>query len=138
MKAPRFKLEQLPEHYRKQAEEQLRNEKTAYSQDGIRRNNSSVSECRKQKTLGVQKTIKSCMVDITGTLLIRITRQSNRILDDDNFSGGCKELRDAITTIIGRPGDSEKDGLFWEYKQKIGEPKTVIEVYKIGDKGNET
>jgi hypothetical protein len=49
--------------------------------------------------------------------------------DDDNFQGGCKQLRDAIASALGFPGDSERDGLTWEYRQKKGEIKTVIEVY---------
>jgi len=131
MKAPRFKLEQLPEKYRKQAEEQLRNEKKFDLQNRDGWNNPSVSECREQKKLALSSIFAADLADPTVPLLVRICRQNYRQLDDDNFIGGCKELRDAITTMLGRKGDSEKDGLFWEYEQKIGEPKTIIEIYKI-------
>jgi len=71
------------------------------------------------------------MVDITGPLIIRITRiYQGKEYDDDNFIGGCKQLRDAIAAALSRKGDSEKDGLRWEYIQKVGEPEIKIEVFK--------
>ena len=76
------------------------------------------------------------VVVIAGPLHVRITRRvphSGR-LDDDNLSGGAKQLRDAIAAFLGRKGDSEKDGLTWEYRQeKWTGHETMIEVFN----GNE-
>lgn len=76
------------------------------------------------------------MVDIPGPLLVRITRVfcgRDKPYDDDNLSGGCKQLRDAIAFALGRKGDSEEDGFTWEYKQEKGEvPETVIEIFRAG------
>ena len=66
-------------------------------------------------------------------LLVRITRVGSRRLDDDNLSGGCKQLRDAIASLLGRKGDSEREGLYWEYKQEKGKPQTIIEVFEYDD-----
>ena len=74
------------------------------------------------------------MVDIAGPLLIRIIRRyashMAKRYDDDNFIAGCKPLRDAIAAALSRRGDSEKDGLWWEYQQEIGEPEIRIEIFK--------
>ncbi len=81
---------------------------------------------------------KASMVDFDQPRIVRITRYGKRIYDDDNFIGGCKELRDAIATALGGRGDSQKDGFEWEYRQKKGEPKTIIEVFKRNDDENQT
>lgn len=65
-------------------------------------------------------------------LRVAITRRSQRPLDDDNFVGGCKQLRDAIAELLGRKGDAEKDGLEWEYRQEKGEKMTIITIEEIG------
>ena len=65
-------------------------------------------------------------------LRVTITRRSQRPLDDDNFIGGCKQLRDAIAELLGRKGDAEKDGLEWEYRQERGAAATIIEIEEIG------
>lgn len=73
------------------------------------------------------------LVHIDGPLLCRITRRvpHSKRLDDDNLSGGAKQLRDAIATSLGRKGDSEKDGLFWEYcQEKADKHETVIEIFR--------
>ncbi len=70
------------------------------------------------------------LVDIAGPLLVRITRVGPRPLDDDNLSGGCKELRDAAAALLGRKNDSQEAGLFWEYCQEQGPPETIIEFYE--------
>jgi hypothetical protein len=67
---------------------------------------------------------------IDSPLLVRITRIAQRRLDDDNMSGGCKQLRDAIASAFGRQGDSETDGLWWEYRQEKGPYEIVIEVFE--------
>jgi hypothetical protein len=64
-------------------------------------------------------------------LRVTITRRSQRPLDDDNFVGGCKQLRDAIAELLGRKGDAEKDGLVWEYRQEKGEKMTIITIEEI-------
>lgn len=61
--------------------------------------------------------------------LVRITRYGLRRYDDDNMVGGSKELRDSIAAALGFPGDSEEDGLRWQYAQEKGPPRTVIEVW---------
>ena len=75
------------------------------------------------------------LVHIACPVRVRIIRRvpHKRRLDCDNLSGGCKQLRDAIATAMGRKGDSEEDGMFWEYEQETGceDYETVIEVYKI-------
>jgi hypothetical protein len=64
-------------------------------------------------------------------LRVAITRRAQRPLDDDNFAGGAKQLRDAIAELLGRQGDAEKDGLEWEYRQEKGEKMTVITIEEI-------
>ena len=54
---------------------------------------------------------KENVVDLCLPLRVRITRiysGRGREYDDDNFTGGCKELRDAIAQLLGCKGDSEK------------------------------
>lgn len=68
------------------------------------------------------------LVHIAGPVVVRIVRRGPRRLDDDNLSGGCKELRDAIAVVLGRKGDSERDGLRFEYSQERGPSETIIEV----------
>lgn len=63
-----------------------------------------------------------------GSLSVRIIRIGGRALDDDNLAAGCKELRDAVAAALGRHGDSERDGLAWEYVQEPGEIGTRIEI----------
>ena len=88
-------------------------------------------KCSKQKTLDIPAQTPTGMVNIAGSVLVRITRVGKRRLDSDNMSGGCKELRDSIAAMLGRKGDSEKDGMSWEYCQEKGEPETRIEIYEI-------
>lgn len=95
------------------------------------RHNQPQPEHRKLQTLELPPQAKKAMVNITGNLLIRITRQINSGgLDSDNLSGGLKELRDAIAEALGRQGDSEKDGLRFEYCQLKGQKATIIEIFK--------
>jgi len=76
------------------------------------------------------------MVNLPGPLVIRLIRhyrKGEREYDDDNMSGGCKELRDSIAAALGRGGDSAQDGFAWEYAQRpseTGEPMTEIEIYQ--------
>jgi hypothetical protein len=77
------------------------------------------------------------MVDLAGPLLVRIRRQVYRGgLDDDNMQGGCKQLRDAIAAMLGRAGDSERDGLRFDYQQEKaekGQNQTVVEIYEADE-----
>ena len=85
-------------------------------------------ERRKQDALGSEIALEETLQDFTGrNLCVTIERHSPRLLDDDNFIGGCKQLRDAIAEVLGRKGDSEADGLKFEYLQvKSKIKKTVI------------
>ncbi len=54
------------------------------------------------------------------------------MLDDDNFAGGSKQLRDAIAELLGKKGDSLEDGVEFCYRQvKSKMKKTVIRVQQI-------
>ena len=80
----------------------------------------TIAEHNEQDSLVKSRPSKESMVHSDRTLFVRITRVGGRTLDDDNLSGGCKELRDAIASAFGRHGDSAKDGFTWEYKQENG------------------
>ena len=88
-----------------------------------------------RRALGGEGAAAQGLVDIAGPLLVRITRvYAGRCYDDDNFSGGCKQLRDAIAAALSRKGDSEEDGLRWEYRQiPSAQSEIVIEIFKLGD-----
>ena len=96
----------------------------------VERNTHSKKKCSRWETLDVEGEVKTGLVDITGEVTVRITRVSPRRLDDDNLSGGAKQLRDAIASLLGRKGDSEEDGFRWEYYQEKGEAETIIEILK--------
>lgn len=85
-----------------------------------------------RRALVGERPVAQGLVDIAGPLLVRITRiYAGRGYDDDNFSGGCKQLRDAIAAALSRKGDSEKDGLRWEYRQIAGTQREItIEIFK--------
>lgn len=68
------------------------------------------------------------LVDPGGQVLVRIVRVGGRAMDDDNLAAGYKPLRDCIAAALGRPGDSERDGMAWEYAQEPGEIGTRVEV----------
>jgi len=89
-------------------------------------------ECSQQQALVVQAQTKKGMVEALGPWIVRIQRQGKRELDFDNLVGGCKELRDAIAEdLLGRAGDAEKDGIRFEYAQKISktETDTIVEIW---------
>lgn len=81
----------------------------------------TIAQHNKQDALVKSSSTPESMVHSDRTLLVRITRYGGRTLDDDNLSGGIKELRDAIASAFGRHGDSAKDGFTWEYEQKNGD-----------------
>ena len=86
-------------------------------------------ERRKQDALGEKSAFAQTIQEFTGRLHITIERHSPRILDDDNFIGGCKQLRDAIAELLGKNGDSTRDGLEFEYLQvKSKVKKTVVKI----------
>lgn len=88
------------------------------------------NECR---TLVGEAPHKKGVVDIPGPLLVRITRtvaSDGELYDRENLVGGAKQIQDAIAAFLARRGDSEKNGLWWEYNQEIGEPEIKIEVFR--------
>lgn len=87
-------------------------------------------ERRKQDALGEKSAFAQTIQEFTGRLHITIERHSPRILDDDNFIGGCKQFRDAIAELLCKKGDSTSDGLEFEYLQvKSKVKKTVVKIY---------
>lgn len=84
------------------------------------------------RALGGEAKSAQGLVNIAGPLVVRITRHYiGKRYDDDNFSGGCKQLRDALAAALSRKGDSEKDGLRWEYRQvKSAAQEIMIEFFK--------
>lgn len=100
----------------------------------IRRRGCAESKSAKQNPLGGEIEAAPGMVHIDCPLLVRIVRKYDARLakryDDDNFIAGCKPLRDAIAAALSRDGDSEENGLWWEYRQEIGEPEIRIEVFE--------
>jgi len=118
-------IAKLPKH----AQDQIK--------DQLAEHTNTVEERYKQQALVVPAQAPSGMVDITGPVLVRITRVGRRRLDSDNFSGGAKQLRDAIASVLGRKGDSEADEMYWDYKQKKGPPETIIEIFQKGKNGKE-
>lgn len=87
------------------------------------------SQRRKQDALGEKSAFAQTIQEFTGRLHITIERHSPRILDDDNFIGGCKQLRDAIAELLGKKGDSTSDGLEFEYLQVRSKvKKTVVKI----------
>jgi len=65
--------------------------------------------------------------------LLRITLVGfrRRILDDDNFSGGCKGIRDAIARWLGL--DDNQKIIEWEYSQvkTNGRQGTAVRIEKL-------
>ena len=64
-------------------------------------------------------------------LRVAITRRAPRELDDDNFIGGCKQLRVAFPPEQLGDGVAERDGLCFEYAQERGAASTIIEISEI-------
>jgi hypothetical protein len=88
---------------------------------------SPVAEPDPGETLEHQSRLPLLLVDPDRPILVRVVRVGGRPLDDDNLAGGCKELRDSVASALGRRGDSQADGLFWQYAQEPGELGTRIE-----------
>ena len=111
--------EVLPEKYHKQIEEQLKEyeQKDIKNRDNIGRCKTTISEQNEQITLGSKETDKGLLANSNIPCTITIERGSARTLDGDNFIAGCKGLRDSITRLFQRKGDSEKDGMYWQYNQ---------------------
>jgi len=123
-----FRYEKLPKHLQKAID------KAVDDQDARDRER----EQKRSKGVALERPSQNpqSMVNIPGPLLVRIIRhygKGEREYDDDNQSGGCKELRDSIAAAHGRRGDSAQDGFAWEYAQRpseTGEPMTEIEIYE--------
>jgi len=95
------------------------------------------SKRSRQNALAAECPDSPGVVDISGPLHVRIVRHvpdRRHVQDDDNTSGGCKSLRDAIAEFLCREGDSEEDGFTWEYATVVGEPFRVdIEIYEVNE-----
>jgi len=117
----------LPAHVIKLAKAQ------AACDDLLARHRAAQQKSRRQLPLERKAEATQLLVHAARKVSVRITRVSPREYDDDNLSGGCKQLRDAIATALGFPGDSRKDGMRWEYVQKQGPPETIVEVYDDDD-----
>ena len=115
-----IRVEDLPEYYREQARAQLA------ATPAVRTD--TEPEPDEGAALGRQGGDPLVLVDPARPLLVRIVRVGGRRMDDDNLAGGCKELRDAIASALGRRGDSEADGLFWEYDQEAGDEAVRVEI----------
>lgn len=77
------------------------------------------------------------MVHIDSTLLVRLIRivgKGSRVYDDDNYSGGLKECRDAVASALGLTGDSKEDGITFKYIQEVDRAQQThieIEIYEV-------
>ena len=84
--------------------------------------------------LGGQGPTQKGMVGIAGKVHVVITRHGKRKLDYDNFVGGCKGIRDGIAEdLLGLKGDSEKDGITFEYAPQVVTKETtdtLVEIFK--------
>lgn len=49
--------------------------------------------------------------------VVRMTRLSSRLCDDDNLQGACKAIRDQIAEILGSH-DGPRSPIKWEYAQE--------------------
>lgn len=94
-------------------------------------------ESGKQVALDEKSKLKKKLPKVTGRLIITIERYGRR-LDDDNFIGGAKQLRDAIAEALGKKGDGGKDGLEFRYLQypaREKDRKTIIRIKQLTDDG---
>jgi len=109
----------------------------AGAQAELARVENSKSKRGRQDELAAEDPNSPGMVDISGPLFVRIVRyipDRRHVQDDDNTSGGAKSLRDAIAEFLCRKGDSEEDGLTWEYATVVGKPFRVdIEIYEVNE-----
>jgi len=73
------------------------------------------------------------MVNIPGKVSVRIIRyipDKRHIQDDDNLTGGNKQLRDSIAALLCREGDSENDGFTsWDIETRFGPFAVEVEIY---------
>lgn len=89
-------------------------------------------ERSKRNALDRENAFKATISGMAGRFRVTIERHSPRTLDDDNFTGGCKQLRDAIAELLGKKGDSATDGLEFQYVQvKSSIKKTVVRIQQI-------
>jgi hypothetical protein len=109
----------------------------AINADTLAGNTNSKQKCCGQPTSEATPELVPALVNIDCPVLVRITRfvPYNKQLDDDNCSGGAKQLRDAIASIMGRKGDSAEDGMHWEYCQEQGPEETKIEIFEHESSG---
>ena len=89
-------------------------------------------ERRKRNALDRENAFKATILGMAGRFRVTIERHSPRSLDDDNFAGGCKQLRDVIAELLEKKGDSVTDGVEFRYIQvKSAIKKTVIKIQQI-------
>ena len=112
MRTSAIKISDLPARYQQQAQRQL----DALATGGATRKPKQDTGA----TLEHQGRYPALLAYPVGPVLVRIIRIGGRRLDGDNLDGGCKELRDAIAAALGRSGDSEADGMRWQYDQQPG------------------
>lgn len=92
----------------------------------------SEPERGKSNALVAKASIEEVLPGLAGRFRVTIERHGPRLLDDDNFAGGSKQLRDAIAELLGKKGDSLEDGVEFCYRQvKSKMKKTVIRVQQI-------
>ena len=89
------------------------------------------SQCSGEMALVKKIATEKALPRASRKFVVAIERHGRR-LDGDNFIGGAKQLRDAIADALGLPGDSEEDGVFFEYKQvPSSEKRTIIRIKAI-------
>ena len=111
-----MRYDQLPPHTQRRVD-------AALAADGDSGGGDAQPKRGRRVSLGRAKPITQ-LVDVQAPrVLVRITRFCPCKLDDDNLSGGCKQLRDAIAEALGFPGDSAEDGMRWEYRQEPGQAR---------------
>ena len=75
------------------------------------------------------------MVKVPDQVFVRITRyipDRRHEQDDDNTVGGAKQLRDAVSELLSRKGDSEADGFVgWQIITETGPFAIEIEVFEV-------
>lgn len=107
-------------------------EEAIHAQGNSSRQGDAEPECAELAPL-VGQVPREAILDGDATRLrVTIERRSPRQLDDDNFAGGAKQLRDSIAELLGRKGDAEEDGLEFSYRQTKGKKMTIITIEEIG------
>lgn len=68
--------------------------------------------------------------DLSGRLVVRITREAPRALDDDNAASACKGVRDSVAEWLGV--DDRDERVCWLVAQaKAKTAAVVVEIYAM-------